>query len=85
MKLLTPLDHLKPDFSSMPRLVAVRTERVAESIVAEVLAQAGVAVGDAIGEDAAKRITKAATTLDEHVHVQFGNDKDGVVLRLLTR
>ena len=51
----------------------------------EVLAQAGVAVGDVITEDAAKRIQKAAASLDEHIVVEFQKEKKGLVITILTR
>jgi hypothetical protein len=52
----------------------------------EVLARAGVKVGDPITEDTARRIREAASSVDEHVQVSFGSDGGGrIVLVLLTR
>lgn len=72
-------------FEGQPRLVDVRSERVAETTVQELLAQAGIAIGDVITEDAAKQIQQIARTIDEHFRVEFQKDKGGIVLTLLAR
>jgi len=77
--------HLSETLKGGPRLAEVRTERVTDATSKEVLAQAGVAVGDAITEDVAKRIQKAAADLDEHIVVEFQREKKGLVITLLTR
>ena len=68
-----------------PRLGEVRTDRVTDATSKEVLAQAGVSVGDVITEDAAKRLQKAAAALDEHIVVEFRKEKKGLVITILTR
>lgn len=68
-----------------PKLADVRTERVTDATAKEVLAQAGIAVGDVITEDAAKRIQKAAAALDEHIVVEFRTEKKGLVMTIRTR
>lgn len=59
---------------------------MSEATAKELLAQAGVALGDSIGEETAKRIQQVALAMDEHFRVEFGGDgKGGIVLTLLTR
>ena len=68
------------------RLVQIKTERLPQETVAEILAHAGVRVGDEMTEDVARRIRAAVRQVDQHVHVSFGGDgKRGTVLRLLPR
>jgi TonB family protein len=70
----------KPIFDSGLRLAAVRAERVPEATAMEILAGAGVAVGDVITEDTAKRISKVARAMDEHFGVKLQRtEKDGGV------
>ena len=85
IKLFTEADRFKRNFASMPKLVDVRTERVGEAMARELLAQAGVAIGDPISEDTAKRIETTARSLDEHVRVEFADGKGGIVLILMTK
>ena len=87
MKLVEIADvhHLSETLKGAPRLAEVRTERVTDATSREVLAQAGVAVGDAITEDAAQRIQKAAAVVDEHIVVEFQKEKKGLVITMLTR
>ena len=75
----------KTVFAGQPRLVDVRTERVSEATALELLAQAGVAIGDVISEDTAKQIRQIAIAMDEHFRVEFQKEKGGVVLTVLTR
>lgn len=77
--------HLSETLKGGPRLAEVRTERVTGATSTAVLAQAGVAIGDAITEDVAKRIQKAAADLDEHIVVEFQKEKKGLVITMLTR
>jgi TonB family protein len=76
---------LRETLKGSPRLAEVRSERVTDATSKEVLAQAGVAVGDVITEDAARRIEKAAAGLDEHIVVEFHKEKKGLVVTILTR
>jgi TonB family protein len=75
----------KPVFEGQPRLVDVRTERVSEATAKELLAQAGVAIGDGISEDTAKQIRQIAIAMDEHFRVEFQKEKGGIVMTILTR
>ena len=76
-----------PKFDGTSRLVDLVTERVPDAAAREVLAQAGVSIGDAMTEDVAKRIRRAAVAMDEHFEVTFHQDKvrGGVILTILTR
>ena len=87
LKLVEIVDghHLRETLKGGPRLAEVRTERVTDATAKEVLAQAGVAVGDVITEEAAGRIQKAAAALDEHIAVEFQKEKKGLVITILTR
>jgi TonB family protein len=67
----------KPVFDAPAELTGVRTERVSEATAMDILAQAGVAVGDTITEDTAKRISKAALAMDEHFRVEFQRTEKG--------
>ena len=82
---VTLLKSEKDAFEGQPRLAHVRTERVSDAIATELLAQAGVAIGDVISEDTAKHIRQIATTMDEHFSVEFQKEKIGLVMTLLTR
>ncbi len=71
----------KPPFTGTPRLVDVRTERVPEASVREILSRAGISIGDVIDEDTAKRLSKIASTIDEHLRLSFeGDGKGGMIL-----
>ena len=76
-----------PTFDGTSQLVDLVTERVPDAAAREVLAQAGVAIGDAMTEDTAKRIRRAAEAMDEHFEVTFRQDKvrGGVILTILAR
>ena len=63
-------------FEGTWRLAGVRGEGVSKATVAEVLAQAGVAVGDVITEEMEKRIQKIARDMDEHFEVEFRGNED---------
>jgi bla regulator protein blaR1 len=66
------------------KLVQIRTERVTRETVSELVARAGISIGDQIAEDTAKRIVETAATIDEHLRVNFRKDgKGGVILTLL--
>jgi TonB family protein len=78
--------RLPPTFEGSPRLARIMTERLSEATAREVLAHAGVAVGDAISEDTAKRIRQTALEMDEHFRVEFAREPNGqLVLTLLAR
>jgi bla regulator protein blaR1 len=67
------------------QLVHVRSERVSESMVSAIMAQAGVSVGDRITEDALKQLRQIASKADEHIRVELGRDEGGAVLTFITR
>jgi D-alanyl-D-alanine endopeptidase (penicillin-binding protein 7) len=72
-------------FEGQPRLVDVRTERVSEATARELLAQAGVAIGNPLSKDAARRIRVIAVAMDEHFLVSFHKDREGgLVLTIST-
>jgi TonB family protein len=79
--------HGGPKFDGTAKLVDVRTERVPQTTANEVLAQAGVAIGDALTEDSVKRIKQAAAAMDEHLELRFHQDRraGGVVLMIQVR
>jgi hypothetical protein len=83
MKLLATEQH--QIFEGAPRLVDVRTERVSEDTAKELLAQAGIAVGDAITGEMAKRLREIALAMDEHFFVEFQKEPGGLVLTIMTR
>jgi bla regulator protein blaR1 len=68
------------------QLVRVRAERLPDSMVGEILARAGLAVGDVVSEESLKRVHMIAAQTDEHIEVEFGHDeKGGVVLTFVAR
>jgi TonB family protein len=67
-----------------PRLAQIRTERVSNDVVREVMARTGVKIGDQMDELAAKRFAEVASTVDEHLRVKFGGDgKGGLVISII--
>jgi bla regulator protein BlaR1 len=86
VKLVESERALEQTFEGTPPLVDVRTERVSEATAKELLAQAGVAVGDSITEETAKRIRQVALEMDEHFRVEFQKGhKGGLTLTILAR
>jgi TonB family protein len=84
--LLTHIERpFEPTFEGSPRLVDVRTEGVPSPTAKAVLAQAGVAVGDSITEETAKRIQLVASEMDEHFHVEFQKGDSGLIVRIFAR
>ena len=79
--------HAKPKFDGTAILTDLRTEGVPEATAREVLAQAGVNLGDTMTEDIAKRIQRSAVAMDEHLLVRFHQDRKagGVVATILLR
>ena len=67
------------------RLLQIRSERVPPETVREVLSQAGVAVGDTLTRESAKRIAQVTKSMDEHFRVEYRKADDGVVLMLLAK
>jgi TonB family protein len=59
------------------RLARVKTERVSEEAVNEVMARAGLKIGDTVTEEALKRLRSAATDVDEHLSAEFDTDDKG--------
>ena len=71
-------------FDGTARLSQVRTERVSPAVAYEVLARAGVKLGDALTEDTARRIREIARAWTSTP--MFDSDGKGrIVLVLLTR
>ena len=85
LKFIDPKSQMNETFEGAPLLVQVRTERVSNETAKELLAQAGIAVGDAITEETAKRIVDLAREMDEHISVEFQKEKGGLILTILTR
>jgi D-alanyl-D-alanine endopeptidase (penicillin-binding protein 7) len=67
------------------RLARIRTERVSADTAKEVLAHAGIAVGDTISKESIARLREAARAIDEHLVVEMEKTSDGLVLTLLAR
>jgi bla regulator protein blaR1 len=66
------------------RLSQIRSERVTDQTVKEIVARAGIQLGDTLDKDTAKRIFEAAFATDEHIRVGFHSDgKGGMVLTLI--
>jgi TonB family protein len=86
IRIIDAQEDLARKFEDSPRLADVTTGRVSEAAANEVLAQAGVAIGDSISLETAKQILLAARKLDEHLHVEFDkDDKGGLVIRIEAR
>lgn len=67
-----------------PRLTQIRTERVSRDVVRELMTRTGVKVGDPMDEYAAKRFAEVASSIDEHLRVNFGGDgKGGLVITVV--
>ena len=67
------------------RLVKVRTERVSDDAVAEVLKRAGLKVGDAVTEESLKRLRAAAAGVDEHFRVVItDNGQGGITVTIVS-
>ena len=68
------------------RLTQIGTERVSRTAANEVLARAGVKVGDPITKGVARRLREIASRVDEHFHVSFDSDgKGGIVVGIVAR
>jgi hypothetical protein len=68
------------------RLVAVRTERVSNDAVAEVLKRASLKVGDTVTEETFKRLEAAVAGVDEHFRVKINDDgQGGITVILISR
>ena len=72
-------------FAGNPKITDVRTERVPAATVRELMEQAGLAIGDVVTVDSAKRMQEAARALDEHLEVEFRKEKSGIVVTVLAR
>jgi TonB family protein len=59
------------------RLARVKTERVSDEAVNEVMARARLKIGDTVTEDALKRLRAAAADVDEHLNAEFQTDDKG--------
>jgi TonB family protein len=67
------------------RLTRVRSERVSEATIKELLTHAGVSVGDQITRETIERLRQSAAEIDEHLRVEVEKTQAGVVLTLLAR
>jgi TonB family protein len=65
------------------RLAEIRTERVSQEMAKELVAHAGVAVGDLVTNESLKRIQEAVKSADEHFRVEFEKGERGLVLMIL--
>ncbi len=66
------------------KLVQIRSERVTDDTLKELVARSGVSIGDPITEQSARRIRQIAADIDEHLRVGFHTDgKGGVVLAVI--
>ena len=71
-------------FAGPSKLVRIWTERVSREMADEIVAQAGIRIGDPMTEDVAKRVKEAAQRVDEHLRVSFSGDgKGGTVLAII--
>jgi len=73
-------------YAGPTRLAAIRTERVSDDAVAEVLKRAGLNVGDTVTEESLKRLQAAATAVDEHFRVVVRDDgRGGIAVTIISR
>jgi TonB family protein len=75
----------RPRLEGPVRLVDIRTERVSQDVAKQLVAQAGVTVGDLVTEESLKRIQKFVATADEHLRVEYKKGPGGLYLMILTR
>jgi TonB family protein len=67
-------------------LAQIRAERVPESLVKEIVAHAGLRIGEPVTDDLMKRLREAATSIDEHMEVVLRpNRNGGAVLNFVVR
>jgi TonB family protein len=67
------------------RLVAIKSERVSQDALGEVMKRAGLKIGDPVTEDALKSLRAAATAVDEHFRVRMHDDgKGGISVVLIS-
>jgi bla regulator protein blaR1 len=80
---------IKPEggqlFEGSSQLINLRTERVPESTAKDILAQAGVSIGDILTRETARRLQVVALGMDEHFRVEFAKERNGVIVTILTR
>lgn len=75
----------EPGLEGSARLLEIRAERIPADAVKEVVQHAGVAIGDTITEETAKRVQESVASIDEHFRVEFHKERNGVVMMILTR
>lgn len=68
-----------------PRLADVRAERISDATAKQLLADAGLALGDPMTLETAKRLREAARAIDEHFHLEFEREKEGLVVTIVAR
>ena len=59
------------------RLVAIKSERISQDALGEVMKRAGLKIGDPFTEDALKNLRAAAVAVDEHFRVRMHDDGNG--------
>ena len=75
-----------PAQSASTRLYRVRSERVSNDVVSDIMRRAGLSVGAVITEATFKRVRALAAETDEHVQVELGRDeRGGAVLTFIAR
>ena len=68
------------------RLDRVRSERVSNEVIGEIMRQAGLSVGSEFTEVTFNRVRALAAETDEHVRVELGRDeRGGAVLTFIAR
>ena len=69
------------------RLVQIRSERVPQEVLTEVMRQVkeqfGISIGDTINEVTAKRMAEKVRSIDEHLEVRFERDRNGNVVMII--
>ena len=64
-------------------LAQIKSERVSDTTLREIVQRAGVQIGDPITEDLVQRIRAAAAGVDEHIRVEFSPTERGIMLVLI--
>jgi beta-lactamase regulating signal transducer with metallopeptidase domain len=71
----------KAPLAQPSRVTQIRSERVTNDTMRELMSRANVKLGDQLDEVGAKRIAEIAANLDEHLRVRFNDDgKGGIVI-----
>jgi beta-lactamase regulating signal transducer with metallopeptidase domain len=74
-------EERKAPLAQPSRVTQIRSERVTNDTMRELMSRANVRIGDQLDETGAKRLAEIAVSLDEHLRVRFNDDgKGGVVI-----